>query len=50
MIDLAMQGSGTGAVLEQEIVGKLPAITRKLILKNVTDVGTKPGLPETKFL
>ena len=50
MIDLAMQGSGTGAVLEQEIVGKLPAITRKLILKNVTDVGTKPGLPETKCI
>lgn len=50
MIDLAMQGSGTGAVLEQSIVDKLPPITRKLILKNVTDVGTEPGQEETKCL
>ncbi len=50
MIDLAMQGSGTGAVLEQGVVGKLPPITRKLILKNVTDVGEKPGSADTKCL
>ena len=50
MIDLAMQGSGTGAVLEQEIVDRLPAVTRKLFLQNVTEVGTEPGLSDTKCL
>lgn len=50
MIDLAMQGSGTGAVLEQGVVGKLPPITRKLVLKNVTEVGEEPGSPDTKCL
>ncbi len=50
MIDLAMQGSGTGAVLEQRIVDKLPPITRKLVLHNVTAVGAEPGLSKTKCL
>ena len=50
MIDLAMQGSGTGAVLEQRIVDKLPPITRKLVLQNVTEVGAEPGLSDTKCL
>ena len=50
MIDLAMQGSGTGAVLEQDVVSKLPAVTRKLVLKNITEVGTAPGNPDTKCL
>jgi ribonucleotide reductase, class II len=50
LIDLAMQGSGTGAVLEESVVGKLPAITRKLILQNTSPVGDEPGLPETKCL
>lgn len=50
MIDLAMQGSGTGAVLEQEVVSKLPPITRRLILQNVTEVGAEPGLADTKCL
>ena len=50
LIDLAMQGSGTGAVLEQGVVGKLPPITRKLILRNVTEVGKKPGSADTKCL
>lgn len=48
MMDLAMQGTGTGAILEQEVVSKLPKVTRKLILKKVTDVGTKAGDPDTK--
>ena len=50
MIDLAMQGSGTGAVLEQDVVSKLPLITRELRLKSVSDVGTEPGLPDTKCI
>lgn len=50
MIDLAMQGSGTGAVLEQNVIDKLPKITRKLTLKNTTAVGSEPGLEDTKCL
>ena len=50
MIDLAMQGSGTGAVLEQDVIDKLPKITRKLTLKNTTAVGSEPGLEDTKCL
>lgn len=50
MIDLAMQGSGTGAVLEQNVIDKLPKVTRKLTLKNTTAVGSEPGLEDTKCL
>ncbi len=50
MIDLAMQGSGTGAVLEQDVISKLPKVSRKLILKSVTPVGDEPGDPDTKCL
>ncbi len=50
MIDLAMQGSGTGAVLEQDVVSKLPPVTRKLVLQNVGEIGTEPGRANTKCL
>lgn len=50
LIDLAMQGSGTGAVLEQGVVNKLPPITRRLILQDITDVGDEPGFTDTKCL
>lgn len=50
LIDLAMQGSGTGAILEQEVINKLPKITRKLVLMNVTEVGESAGIEETKCL
>ncbi len=50
LVDLAMQGSGTGAVLEQEVVSKLPSVTRTLHLSNVSEVGEKPGLEETKCI
>jgi ribonucleotide reductase, class II len=48
MVDLAMQGSGTGAVLEKDVIDKLPAITRKLVIRNVTGIGKAPGEPDTK--
>lgn len=48
MIDLAMQGSGTGAVLEQDVIARLPSITRRLVLQNISEVGEEPGLPDTK--
>lgn len=51
LVDLAMQGSGTGAVLEQDVIDKLPAISRKLEIKRVTEVGqVVPGRADTKCL
>ena len=50
LVDLAMQGSGTGAVLEQNVVSKLPPVTRTLHLKAVTETGDKPGLEDTKCI
>jgi ribonucleotide reductase class II len=39
MMELAMMGSGTGAILEKEQVAKLPQIFRSLKIKEVTDIG-----------
>lgn len=51
LVDLAMQGSGTGAVLEQEAIQKLPVVTRRLEIKSISDVGkVSPGREDTKCL
>ena len=50
LVDLAMQGSGTGAVLEQHVTSKLPPITRTLHLEEVSSVGEEAGLEDTKCL
>lgn len=50
LVDLAMQGSGTGAVLEKDVVAQLPPITRTLNIANVTKLGTRPGNPDTRCL
>ena len=50
LVDLAMQGSGTGAVLEEHIVSKLPPVTRTLCLKSVGKVGKVAGLSHTKCI
>ena len=42
MVDLAMQGSGTGAVLEQHVIDSLPAVENKLEIVSVNPIGTKP--------
>ncbi|MGA0824791.1 MAG: hypothetical protein ACO3PJ_04485, partial [Burkholderiaceae bacterium] len=39
LVDLAMQGSGTGAVLEQDAIDKLPPVVRNLEIKHVSEVG-----------
>ena len=39
MMDLAMMGSGTGAVIEERHIEKLPAIRNRIKLKDVGDVG-----------
>ena len=50
MIDLAMQGSGTGAVLEEEVVRKLPKVRRQLVLRSITPIANKvDGNPKTTF-
>jgi len=39
MMDLAMMGSGTGAVLEGSYISRLPQIRNRIKLKEVTDIG-----------
>jgi ribonucleotide reductase class II len=50
LVDLAMQGSGTGAVLEHSVIDKLPVVTRTLTLESVSPTGDKPGTEDTKCL
>ena len=38
MMDLAMMGSGTGAVIEERHIENLPAIRNRIKLKDVGDV------------
>lgn len=53
LMELAMMGTGTGAVLEQDVVAKLPPIRRGLHIEVVKhNEGTKGGLDNTviKFI
>ena len=51
MMELAMMGSGTGAVLEDEMVAKLPPVANRLNIKAVLPVGTvKNGKEDTILL
>ncbi|MEO0455992.1 MAG: ribonucleoside-triphosphate reductase, adenosylcobalamin-dependent [Cyanobacteria bacterium P01_A01_bin.114] len=43
MMDLAMMGCGTGAVLEPKYIGQLPAIRNRLTVKMQGEVGTTPA-------
>ena len=49
MMELAMMGSGTGAILENDQISKLPKIYRTLTIKEVTPVGgvARGGRDET---
>ena len=47
LVDLAMQGSGTGAVLEQEVVDKLPKVQNTIDLVGVGPLGITP--PEERL-
>ncbi len=42
MMDLAMMGCGTGAVLESKYTSQLPAIRNRLVVKHVSEIGTTP--------
>jgi ribonucleotide reductase class II len=50
LMELAMCGTGTGAVLEQDVVGKLPSVKRKLVLGSVKeDPDSDGGREDTKI-
>jgi ribonucleotide reductase class II len=42
MMDLAMMGAGTGAIIEPKYTDRLPAIRNQLIVSIVAEIGTKP--------
>ncbi len=45
MMDLAMMGCGTGAIIEEHLINRLPAITNKLLVDEISEIGTtKPEL------
>lgn len=50
LVDLAMQGSGTGAVLEAESIEKLPHVRTLINIVRTNPVGDKPGDPVTRVL
>ena len=43
MMDLAMMGCGTGAIIEPHLINQLPIITSKLNIKSVNDIGLTPS-------
>ena len=47
LVNLAMMGSGTGAVLEDDLVAKLPPIWNKIEILEIGDFGAGPGDAET---
>ena len=42
MMDLAMMGCGTGAIIEPEFINKLPKINNLLKIKSISSVGVTP--------
>lgn len=48
MMELAMMGSGTGAVLEPSRISQLPKVNTKINLVNVTDIGEFGGVDSTR--
>ena len=45
MMDLAMMGCGTGAIIEPRLIERLPAVRNRLVITGVTDIGaTAPEL------
>tara|TARA_Y100001968_G_scaffold292692_1_gene298087 strand:+ start:14172 stop:16514 length:2343 start_codon:yes stop_codon:yes gene_type:complete len=43
MMDLAMMGCGTGAIIEPHLISHLPIITNTLNIKNVSEIGLTPS-------
>ncbi|MBO8231721.1 ribonucleoside-triphosphate reductase, adenosylcobalamin-dependent [Prochlorococcus marinus str. MU1402] len=42
MMDLAMMGCGTGAIIEPHFINKLPTVLNKINIKSVSEVGITP--------
>jgi ribonucleotide reductase, class II len=42
MMDLAMMGCGTGAILEPDLIGKLPIVTNQLTVTIISEIGKIP--------
>ncbi len=43
MMDLAMMGCGTGAIIEPYLIGQLPAVRNQLTITAVSDIGATPA-------
>ena len=43
MMDLAMMGCGTGAIIEPHFTNQLPVITNQIQILNVSEIGTTPA-------
>jgi ribonucleotide reductase class II len=43
MMDLAMMGCGTGAIIEPRLISRLPAVRNQLAITGVTDIGATPA-------
>ncbi|MCP9890996.1 ribonucleoside-triphosphate reductase, adenosylcobalamin-dependent [Cyanobium sp. Aljojuca 7D2] len=43
MMDLAMMGCGTGAIIEPHLINRLPAVRNRLTVTGVTDIGATPA-------
>ena len=43
MMDLAMMGCGTGAIIEPHLIGQLPAVRNRLTITGVSDIGATPA-------
>ena len=42
MMDLAMMGCGTGAIIEPHLIGRLPVVRNELRINSVTNLGVTP--------
>jgi len=43
MMDLAMMGCGTGAIIEPHLIDKLPKVINTINIKNVSEIGITPS-------
>ncbi len=43
MMDLAMMGCGTGAIIEPHLIDRLPVVHNELLITGVTDIGATPA-------
>jgi ribonucleotide reductase class II len=49
MMDLAMMGCGTGAIIEPHLIGRLPVVRNQLQIESVSDLGATPAEQRQEF-